>query len=193
MPEARDALQIAIGNNGYRWRSPYSSSPSACRPRSVIASRSRLSVRPPAFTISGLAVAKPARTILASCLTVNPCARNVASVHPCGAGQELERPVLRGVPPDLSWFHRHRTPVRLSRGGCSCQFGRASAPTMPQRVHTMRGPNVGTGTSSDHGSALMIARWWHCQHVTSSDRTPLARMLPRVIGSIGSVNRAALI
>jgi hypothetical protein len=56
----------------------------------------------------------------------------------------------------------------------------ASAPTIPRRVHTIRGPNVGTGTSSDHGSALMIARWWHCQHDTSSDRTPLARMLPSV-------------
>jgi hypothetical protein len=30
-------------------------------------------------------------------------------------------------------------------GGCSRQFGRASAPMMPQRVQTMRGPNVGTG------------------------------------------------
>jgi hypothetical protein len=36
-------------------------------------------------------------------------------------------------------------PVNISGGGSS-QFGRASAPTMPQRVHTMRGPNVGTGT-----------------------------------------------
>jgi hypothetical protein len=32
----------------------------------------------------------------------------------------------------------------------------------------------------------MIARWWHCHQDTSSDRTPLARMLPSVIGSIGS-------
>jgi hypothetical protein len=44
-------------------------------------------------------------------------------------------------------------------------FGRASAPIMAQRVHTMRGPNDGTGTKSDHGSALRIARRWHCQHV----------------------------
>jgi ABC transporter substrate binding protein len=36
-----------------------------------------LSVRPPAFTISGLAMARPARTILVSSLTVHPCARNV--------------------------------------------------------------------------------------------------------------------
>jgi Divergent InlB B-repeat domain len=33
-------------------------------------------------------------------------------------------------------------------------------------------------------SALKIARWWHCQHDTSSDSTPLARMLPRVIGGL---------
>jgi hypothetical protein len=30
--------------------------------------------------------------------------------------------------------------------------------------------------------ALTTASWWHCQQHTSSDRTPLARMLPRVIG-----------
>jgi hypothetical protein len=29
---------------------------------------------------------------------------------------------------------------------------------MPQRVQTMRGPNVGTGVLSGHGSALRIAR-----------------------------------
>jgi hypothetical protein len=34
-------------------------------------------------------------------------------------------------------------------------------PMIPHRVHTMRGPNVGTGTWSGHGSALKIARWWH--------------------------------
>jgi FG-GAP repeat len=37
-------------------------------------------------------------------------------------------------------------PAPLSRAGCSCQFGRASAPMIPQRVQTMRGPNDGTGT-----------------------------------------------
>jgi len=49
---------------------------SARRPASVIVSRSMLSVRPPAFTISGLGTASPPRTILASSLTSNPCARN---------------------------------------------------------------------------------------------------------------------
>jgi hypothetical protein len=47
----------------------------------------------------------------------------------------------------------------MARTYRSCQFGRTSAPTMPQRVHTIRGPNVGTGTSFGHGSALMMARW----------------------------------
>jgi hypothetical protein len=54
--------------------------------------------------------------------------------------------------------------LRYRRAGRdSRQFGRASAPTIPHLVHTIRGPNVGTGTSSGQG-ALMIARWWHCQH-----------------------------
>ena len=30
--------------------------------------------------------------------------------------------------------------------GLSFQFDRATAPTIPHRVHTMRGPNDGTGT-----------------------------------------------
>jgi hypothetical protein len=53
-------------------------------------------------------------------------------------------------------------------------------------MNTMRGPNDGTGTLSGHGSALKIARWWHSEHDIASDRTPLARMLPRVIGGPAS-------
>jgi hypothetical protein len=49
---------------------------------------------------------------------------------------------------------------------------------IPQRVHTMHGPKVGTGTSLDHGSALMIARRWQFQQDTSSEQAPL------VMGSI---------
>jgi hypothetical protein len=60
-------------------------------------------------------------------------------------------------------------------------------------MHTMRGPKDGTGTSSAHGSALTIAWWWQFQHDTSSERTPLARMLSRVIGSIGSLMRLTAI
>ncbi len=47
-------------------------------------------------------------------------------------------------------------PIRLSRGGGSFQLGRASAPTIPQRVHTMWGPNVGTATSFGHQHRLMV-------------------------------------
>jgi hypothetical protein len=43
----------------------------ARRPASVIVSRSMLSVRPPAFTISGLATTSPARTIRAAELRMN--------------------------------------------------------------------------------------------------------------------------
>src|SRR5580704_6669482 len=73
----------------------------------------------------------------------------------------------------------------LSRNVGHEQLGlaRASAPMIPHWVQTIRSLNAGIGTSSGHGSALSVARWWwHCQHDTSSDRTPLARMLPRVIG-----------
>jgi hypothetical protein len=106
-----------------------------------------LSVRPPALTISGFAVAKPARTMLASSLTVNPCARQCILRAPeRTAGQDVERAALLAAQVAASCSHRHCTPLRLSRAGCSRQFGRASAPMMPQRVHTMRGPNVGTGT-----------------------------------------------
>jgi hypothetical protein len=111
-------------------------------------------------------------------------AANLRASQACVDRSVLEGPV-RGAA--LSSAHRHCTPVRLSRGGCSCQFGRASAPTIPQRVQTIGGPNTCTGISSGHGAALMVARWWQCQHVTSSDRTPFARMLPSVIGSIGSL------
>jgi hypothetical protein len=56
----------------------------------------------------------------------------------------------------------------------------------------MRGPNVGTATSSGQRSALSTAWWWHSQHDTSSDRAPSSRMLPSVIGSIGWSKRASL-
>jgi hypothetical protein len=57
---------------------------------------------------------------------------------------------------------------------------------VPHFVHNM-GPNVGTSTLSSHGCALKMARWWHCQHDTSSDRTRFERILARSIGSIGSL------
>jgi hypothetical protein len=42
----------------------------------------------------------------------------------------------------------------------------------------------------DHLSAFMILSCWHFGHVTASVRTPFARMLPSVVGSIGSLKRA---
>jgi hypothetical protein len=110
-----------------------------------------------------------------SSLTVNPCARNVASVHPCGLPARISSawswsapgPRFRGL---NAFGHRSGSHA----GGCSCQFGRAPAPMIPHRVHTIRGPNVRTGTSSDHGPALRIARWWHCQH----DKSSTARLWP---------------
>jgi hypothetical protein len=45
----------------------------------------------------------------------------------------------------------------FSRGGCSFQYGRGSAPTIPQQVQTMRGPKAGTATSSGQRSALSTA------------------------------------
>ena len=42
----------------------------------------------------------------------------------------------------------HPEPTIVSRVGRSIQFGRASAPMIPQQAQTIRGPNHDTGTSS---------------------------------------------
>jgi hypothetical protein len=176
LPEARDALQIAIENNGYRWQSQARLPVRPCikiatygprlragerLPSDVSDPQPRDLVRPPA----GLhgprrRVREPRRAPgrLASSV-VKPCASMIVSVHPSGEPASslsarfcsTPRQTFRGLTAAIA----RRSPAP----GCSRQFGRASAPTMPQRVHTMRGRNVGTGTSSDHGSALMIARW----------------------------------
>jgi hypothetical protein len=53
---------------------------------------------------------------------------------------ELRKAPFRQRPMPLG-AHRHgAVPTPLSRAGCSRQFGRASAPMIPHRVHTMRGP-----------------------------------------------------
>jgi hypothetical protein len=95
------------------------------------------------------------------------------------AGRAREAPQLPGTARQL--FLSHCTPVRLSRRLCSCQFGRASAPMMPQPVQTMRGPKDGTGTSSGHVSTESNAERWHNRQLIDSERTPCARMLPSVI------------
>jgi hypothetical protein len=53
----------------------------------------------------------------------------------------------------------------------SFQFGRASAPMIPQRVQTI--PKVGTGTSSGQPIGAR-------DRPVVSERTPFVRMLPRV-------------
>jgi hypothetical protein len=52
----------------------------------------------------------------------------------------------------------------------------------PHFVHTMRDPNTGTGTSSGHGAALMIARWWLAS-MTHRATARRSRVLPWVIGA----------
>jgi hypothetical protein len=76
----------------------------------------------------------------------------------------------------------HCTPVKVSRSSRSFQFGRASAPTMPQTVQTMRGPKAGTATASPKASTFITASRWQSWQVTESERTPFARMLASVIG-----------
>jgi hypothetical protein len=112
--------------------------------------------------------------------------------------------VMRGAPLSLDALHRPAG-IRNARSWSDHPFGltaiarhsgsrAAAAPAgamIPQFVHTIRSPNVGTGTLSGHGSALRIVLWWHTPQQTSSERTPLARMLPSVIGSIGSLKRVA--
>jgi hypothetical protein len=119
---------------------------SACRPASVILSHVTCIDRPPAWMLPGDAVASPSRTNASSIV------REAVRHHHCfggterRAGQQAQRPVLFGRETAL-WPHCHCARVKLSRCGCSCRFGRASAPMIPHRVHTMRGPNDSTGTS----------------------------------------------
>jgi hypothetical protein len=74
---------------------------------------------------------------------------------PSSAVQPSELPASISSARCRTCAHCHgAVPAPLSRTGCSRQFGRASAPMIPHRVHTMRGPNDGTGMSSGQGSAL---------------------------------------
>jgi hypothetical protein len=55
---------------------------SACRPPSVIPTRTTSIGRLPACTISGVAVANPSRTRTINISIVKPCANKIASVQP---------------------------------------------------------------------------------------------------------------
>jgi hypothetical protein len=81
-------------------------------------------------------------------------------------------------------------PGRLSRGGSSFQFGRASAPMIPQLVLTIRGAE---GRQRDVIRPAIGAQHRLCrqfQQDTSSTRTPSSQMLPSAIGPIGRSKRA---
>jgi hypothetical protein len=72
---------------------------------------------------------------------------------------------------------------------CSIQFGIAVAPSLPHWLHRHRGPNDGSGTSSGHASTLTAVSRPQCWQVTKSPRTPWRRIVPSVIGPIGSSER----
>jgi hypothetical protein len=86
----------------------------------------------------------------------------------------------------------------LDEQGLTPSYRHCSGQALPRRLLAPVRPRVGTDNPTPgahhpraerwhrnvirHGSALKIVRWWHCQHDTASDRTPLARMLPSVMG-----------
>ncbi len=71
----------------------------------------------------------------------------------------------------------------------SIQFGIAVTPRLPHRVHRMCRPNDGTGTSSGQASTLTSVLLPQARQVAKSERTPRLRMLPNVIGLVGSSER----
>jgi len=71
----------------------------------------------------------------------------------------------------------------------SIQLGIAVAPRLPHRVHRMCRVNDGTGTSSGQASTLTSVLLPQARQVAKSERTPRLRMLPSVIGRIGSSER----
>jgi hypothetical protein len=64
----------------------------------------------------------------------------IASVQPLGLRAQKSEGALLFV----RQLH-HCAPVSVSRGGSSLQRGLASASTIPQPVHAIRGPKLGTG------------------------------------------------
>jgi hypothetical protein len=101
------------------------------------------------------------------------CSRLVRRAIHAVAGQS------RGLRPHvLLWLRRARTKDdrRLARE----IIDHASISDL---IEGVKHAGINALSSSSLTTALKIARWWHFQHNTSSDRAPLARMLPRVIGS----------
>jgi len=66
---------------------------------------------------------------------------------PLRVGALIDRPCQR-ISMHTAYLSACRLGPNRQVGARSCQFGRASAPTRPQRSQRRRGPNDGTGTSS---------------------------------------------
>jgi hypothetical protein len=133
----------------------------------------RLRDRPAAVMVSDLATASPAPTRPTSSPARKPCARNAGSVHPGFAAPEAARRLGPGSTRSPPLHPRQRLPRRLPapvrpgvraddaaarRARGSRQFGRASAPTMPQRVQTMRCGHDGRSAPPHDGTASTTPR-----------------------------------
>jgi len=75
-------------------------------------------------------------------------------------------------------------PVRQLPWACmSRQFGRASAPTIPQAVQIIRGPKERTSTVSGQRPADSTAPWCHSSRVIASEPDAGKHMFPSAGGS----------
>jgi hypothetical protein len=88
---------------------------------------------------------------------------------------------LPGVRPASLW----RDPGAVYSASVIPASGPVPAAGAPTITTTVPNSSASARQASGHRSALTIVSWWHCQHDTASDRTPLARMLPRVMGGPG--------
>jgi hypothetical protein len=76
--------------------------------------------------------------------------------------------------------HRHCTPVQVSRGGGACQFGRASAPMIPQLVH-----NIAARTSAP----ALSYTWEMTSEILRNLRAPGGDLIPRLFWSCTAAQR----
>jgi hypothetical protein len=101
-----------------------------------------------------------------------------------------QAPALLGANPvigsDHLQAHRHVPGKLLPR---SIQFGVTVAPRLPHRMHRPCRPNDDTRTSSGQASTLTAVLLPQARQVAKNERTPRLRMLPSVIGRIGSSER----
>src|SRR5437899_1653418 len=110
-------------------------------------------------------------------------------MHPVAA--DSDNPQTRSRYASYAALDRAVRPI-YTKHGFALSFNTADAPgpeqarICPHRLHRIRGPNDGTATASGQASMLTAVSWPQCRQVTNSPRTPFWRMLPSVIGWIGS-------